>query len=1654
MKPIITFLCAVLLTIASQASGQNMSTSFSAVPFPGQPPYPVGSQVRIDLKVSNFTNISSVLLPITYNSTVLRFDSIDNPVMPEYIDTTLLFHPNPGVIKIAWFPSLINYPDGVTIPGTNTRLLTLRFTVLANGVSNVNLSTSVPFTPIEVINAAGNVVFNNSIFNSGGSSSNGVSITGGSGTPPPPPLVGFKVYGTDVYAKSGQRVCVPVRVNDFDALILLQYAMHWDNTKLNYECVRGASTNTIVPLFNAPAAAPGTLLMQWEDPNLLSGTGVTRPDGMRVYDVCFNTIGAPGTETTITIDGFGFGFPPNFTTQEASAVNAQSVEKWENSGPNGPSGISSKVYIMSEPPGGSPVTYTADQDMVAPGGQTCVDVKVKNFTAVNETEYVITYDASKLTLATPVTIPVTSLNLAPANFTTNVSGNNGTIKFKWSNATAATVADNTTIFSLCFTATGANGSIVPINFATSACPNPTPMSAYNSTTGIPYKFENGQVTIMSTGPTLTASPMLCSSGATGSIANNPNGTATSFVWAGPGINAGNMNVEDPTGLTPGTYTVTVTYSGGNTATGSATVTAPQAISMTQTAVGVTCFGFSDGSVDITPTGGTSPYTYSWAGPSGFTATTQDITGVKTGNFVVTITDANQCTFTSPAVNVPSPQAISTPSNGIVITNLSCVGSNNGAISIAPQGGTAPYTYDWSNDGAENPDNDPQNVTGLLFGSYTVTITDSRGCSFIPSAFTVSQPLAIVVNFVKKEDAKCFGTATGKAEITVTGGTGNKTYSWRKVSDNSQVSTDQNPANLAAGSYNVIVTDANGCTGTLGSAVAIADAPSALQVSNTTTPGLCFGQLTGSIDLTVTGGWGAYAYNWSASLPALQDHAAVSSGTYLVTVTDNGGCTATQTVVVGGAQSPIAIGNPVVSNVTCFGQGNGGICLNLSGGNGGAYQVAWSNTSLTGACIGNLPGGSYAPTVTDGQSCTAVFAAISVTSPNEILLTSSITQANPTGGIDLTVTGGTPFGGGAPYTYQWTGQSGPVGTSEDITGMNAGTYTVLVTDANGCSKTAVYTIASANVFSPPNGITFSVSNSCNNDGCINLTLPASAGSASPFTISWNGGSLPPTSSMTPAVCGLAAGPYVVTVTASNGNTATVTAVVNQLQQALLSSSNTNQPFDDLHNGSITIQSAFPNCTYLWNTGLTAGTLSSLDSGLYVVTVTNNNSGCTAVYQYHLNRQYQPYGFTQGAIGRPSCAASSNGSISVTVVGGDGPNYLYHWSGPNGFTASTATISGLKAGAYSLTVTDESGITHTHGPIVLDPLSALNITNVNELSFTPGGTQVSGANICDGEASVVFTGATGNATILWSNGVTTVDNLSLCGGAYSVTVTDAQGCSSSWSGELTAPEAIEATDEAVSPKCVDVANGSAKVFVTGGIQPYKVQWSNGQFDQLVLSNTFSEAVSLAAGTYTVTITDFNLVTSTLSVIVPAPTPIDATFTGVDPTNFNSCDGERIIFVTGTAPYDYEWENKSIDNSTTYQSGTTERAEGLCAGTILYYTVTDANGCTLSVLDTVPYPADGCFLVRPVLTPAEQDGNNDYTQINCIESVSNTVEIYNRWGQLVFQTEGYSNNPSDPTHTWTGVTRTGQSLPEGVYYYVLTFIDDKGIQHQLKGHINLLK
>jgi gliding motility-associated-like protein len=993
--------------------------------------------------------------------------------------------------------------------------------------------------------------------------------------------------------------------------------------------------------------------------------------------------------------------------------------------------------------------------------------------------------------------------------------------------------------------------------------------------------------------------------------------------------------------------------------------------------------------------------------------------------------------------VGSAPEITLPNGNIMVTNPTCFGLSNGAITITPQGGAGGFTYQWNN-GATTKD-----LSNLAAGTYTPVVTDANGCVKVLTSIDVTNPQQLVAVMVNKSDVRCFGTATGGANINFTGGTGNKTFCWFAPPNMTPcVSNMEDPNNLPAGTYNLIVTDQNGCTSTHVQNVVINGPASALTVSGTTTPSPCFDTPNGAIDLTVSGGWSNnYTYAWTGGLPAVQDHPTlVQPGTYTVTVTDANQCTATHSVTVSGSTAIVSATQ--IQHVTCFGQNNGGINLNLSGGTP-TYSVVWSNTTLTGQSIGNLSPGNYQPTITDSQGCTKVLDPITVTGPGELMVNTNITQANPNdGAIVLNIlNGGTPA-----FSFAWSGPNGFSATTQSISGLSEGDYTVVITDANNCVRSFSFNVPSGNVVG---GTTVaSITDACAEDGCIFLNIPAVASAQTPFTLHWGFGSMQ-TSSLSPQICDLKAGVYNITVTAANGNSTVLTGVQVAQRDPASVNVNSSDPFSSLlNNGKISLSPASGvqcQLQYQWAAPLnsTSAEVTGLGQGTYTVTITNPCSGCTAVRSFSLSYGAPGCG-TINAV-NPNCAASANGAIEVTVQGGFLP-YMYNWVGPNNFASTQQNINLLAPGVYNFTVTDQNGNACTLSQ-TLTAQSNLAITNVNELS-NYGGFQVSGINECDGVAVLAFTPGVGAVTIQWSNGVTGVSNNSLCAGAYSVTVMDAVGCSSVWNDVLTAPAAISAAAQSDGVKCHSDCNGIARVSPSGGVGPYSVRWSTGQNDPLVFGGAFSQAVGLCGGDYTVTITDDNGVDQVVVVNVPRPAPIEATFSPTAPRNFNACDGEMTINITGAvAPVTYTWSGSFG------HSGNSAKAEGLCSGEFIQFQVVDANGCFAYLADTVPYPEDGCFRVSPIITPGTQDGKNDYVYVTCIETaLKSRMEIYNRWGQLVFETDGYTNNDSDREHNWNGLTRSGSPLAEGAYYYVLsiTYVTDLGVTREeiRKGSINLLR
>jgi gliding motility-associated-like protein len=609
---------------------------------------------------------------------------------------------------------------------------------------------------------------------------------------------------------------------------------------------------------------------------------------------------------------------------------------------------------------------------------------------------------------------------------------------------------------------------------------------------------------------------------------NPNNNGTATVNANGGSPftyqwnsaAGNQTTQTATGLTPGNYSVTVTNASGCTVASTANVTqVPSNISLTTSSTIAHCSPNDNGTATVNASGGTLPYTYLWDA-SAASQTTQTAVNLQSGTYSVTVTDQYGCNANT-SVTVGGPPSV--PSFAFSsITNVLCFGDSSGGVNVTVFGGTPPLTFLWSN-GETTED-----IDSIPAGTYSVTVTDSYGCSATDS-YSVTSPSNSISASLNLTDVSCFGGNDGAADVVVNGGNGPYDYNWQNSETNSSIN------GLSAGNVSVTVTDANGCVA-IESGV-VSEPAAALNLSGTVTAVSCFGGNDGAIDLTVTGGTSPYLFNWS-NFATIEDISQLTAGGYSVTVTDDNGCTATMNFSVMEPFIGISL-STVATDVGCFGGSDGAIDLTVSGGTA-PYTFLWSNNQTTEDLSG-IVAGSYTVTVTDNNGCTAS----TTTTVNEpaanmfanTTVTDVLCFGGTTGSVSLAVNGGS-----TPYSFNWSNST----SNPNLSNVAAGTYTVTITDANGCAITAT-----ATVNQPASALSLQASATdatcfAGNDGSASVT---GSGGTPGYNYAWNNGSL------LPSITGLVAGSYSVVVTDANGCTATALTTVNEPAELIFDIVNT-------------------------------------------------------------------------------------------------------------------------------------------------------------------------------------------------------------------------------------------------------------------------------------------------------------------------------------------------------------------------------------------------------------------------------------------------------------------------------------------------------------------
>lgn len=925
-----------------------------------------------------------------------------------------------------------------------------------------------------------------------------------------------------------------------------------------------------------------------------------------------------------------------------------------------------------------------------------------------------------------------------------------------------------------------------------------------------------------------------------------------------------------------------------------------------------------------------------------------------------------------------------------VTNVSCNDGSNGSVVISGTGGVTPYTYSINGYSYQSS----ASFSSLEAGSYTLYVKDALGC-IKTAVFTITEPAAIVFTSATTTNTSCGGT-DGGILVATTGGVGAMQYQLNAGT----FQTSPSFSTLSAGAYTVTAKDANGCTSSVIVLVNDAGGPS-FGLTNSTDVS-CFAGNDGSITLSSLGGTGTiqYSINGGTTFQTSGNFTGLTAGTYTAVVKDAAGCTDIKTIVITQPQTLSFTASAIA--VSCFGGTDGQINIgSVTGGTGAAIYSLDGIVYQSGTNFEGLTAGTYTVYARDVTGCINT---VSVTVTEPTALTASVSVLNASchdyqnGVITVTATGGTPA-----YTYGIEDDEEYVSTGS-FNNLSAGTYDLVVNDANGCTYFTSATITQPTEVNP---IATTTNSTCGtSNGGILVT--ATGGSGSGYTYALNGGAFGIGS-----FSSLSAGTYMVTALDGAGCSSSITASITDSDgPSILTSTHTNVTCNGGNDGSISIGSVTGGTGTLeysvnGSTYQTSPLFTTLPAGTYNVTV-KDAVGCIGNITVTIT---EPASFVMtSTVTDALCSGDETGSVSVLVGGGSG---TLAYSIDFGVTYQSSNVfTGLEAGLYIVTVKDAGGCTGTTTVVIEEPSPVLAFNSVLDVSCN-------GAN--DGGINIYAWGGTG--TFQYSiDGITyqTPNVFSgLDGGPYVVFIKDANGCIKNiltYVGEP-APLVVNGTVEDVT--CAGGDNGVIDLSVSGGTSGYSFDWSN--------EVTTEDNFNLPAGTYTVDVTDAHGcgISLTYAVSEPAvPVIVNGTVTSA---TIGSSNGSIDITVTGgTTGYSFLWSN----------GATTEDVNGLAAG-IYSVVVTDASGCS----------ASSTFIVTSVTSVATPESliavanvyPNPATTFATVEAGGFNIErviVYDAVGQITFQAEPKSSK----------VELNTSSLNQGIYL-VKIYVDGQIITKKLK-------
>jgi gliding motility-associated-like protein len=1044
---------------------------------------------------------------------------------------------------------------------------------------------------------------------------------------------------------------------------------------------------------------------------------------------------------------------------------------------------------------------------------------------------------------------------------------------------------------------------------------------------------------------------------------------TSYLWS----NAATTQSINVTAA--GSYSVQVTNSSGcQSAASVATVVTVNALPATPTitADGPTTF-CAGGSVTLTSSAETS---YLWSNA----ATTPGINVTTAGSYTVQLTDANGCESAASIPTVVTVNAL--PVTPTIIAGGPTTFCAGGSVTLTSSAG---ISYLWSN-AATTPG---INVTAA--GSYTVQVTDANGCESAASIATVVIVNALPVTPTITAGGPTAFCAGGSVTLTSSAET---SYLWSNAATTASINV------TTAGSYNVQVTNASGCQSA--ASVATVVTVNALPVTPTITAGgpttFCAG---GSVTLTSSA---ETSYLWSnaATTPGIN---VTTAGSYTVQVTNANGCeSAASVATVVTVNALPATPTITADGPTTFCDG-GSVTLTSSAGT----SYLWSNAATTPG-INVTTAGSYNVQVINASGCQSAASVATVVTVNASPATPTITAGGPTnfctgGSVTLTSSAGT--------SYLWSNAA----TTPGINVTTAGSYTVKVTDANGCQSAAsVPTAVTVNALPATPTITAGGPTTYCAGGSVTLT--SSAGS----TYLWS------TGATTASINVTTTGSYTVRVTNVSGCQSAVSAVtiVNVNAFPVATASNN----DPVCAGSALNLTGGPAGMTIYSWTGPNGFMSALQSpsvsasataamaGVYSLTVTNA-SGCTSTATTTVGVNALPVA-TAGNDG-PVCAGSA-----LNLTGGPAGITIYSWTGPNGFTSLlqnpsvSANVTIAMAGVYTLSVTNAGGCTSTATTTIV--VNALPVATTSNNGPVCVGSALNLTGVPAGMTTYSWTGPGGFTSNSQSPSVSASTSAALAG-VYTLTVINANGCTSTATTTVVVNALPATTASNNSPVC----SGSALNLTGGPAGMTTYIWTGpGGFT----SNSQSPAVSTSTtaameGVYTLTVTNTSGCTSTATTTVTVnekPVAIagpDQELKFVFETQMNA---EVSSFETG------EWSLISGSGQISDIHSPTTRVTELSFGeNIFLWKVRNGNCEASAEVKIAVYD----LLVPSVITP-NGDGKNDYFEI--IEDIGQVeLIIFNRWGNEEYTNGNYSND-------WDGRNNKGAELPNDTYFYILIFENGK--------------